>query len=98
MTRLTVEGGLVREIVDPDGVRLRFDFDADGNLVAATDADGNVARLERDAAGVVIAAISPLGRRTTFVHDAPRPADRAPRAGRRGLALRVLARRPADGR
>ena len=88
----------MREIVDPDGVRLRFDFDADGNLVAATDADGNVARLERDAAGLVTASISPLGRRTTFAYDAHGRIDRAPRAGRSGLALRVLARRPRSPR
>lgn len=69
-TRLRVQGGLVRAIVDPDGVELRFEFDDDGNIVAAIDADGNVARLERDAAGLVTAAVTPLGRRTTFVHDA----------------------------
>ena len=33
-TRLRVEGGLVREITDPDGVRLRFGFDDDGNLIS----------------------------------------------------------------
>jgi len=77
ITRLTVEGGLVHAIEDPDGVTLRFGFDADGNLISATDADGNVARLERNAAGVVVAGISPLGRRTTFVPDADgRPLER----------------------
>ncbi len=76
-TRLRVEGGLVREMTDPDGVRLRFGFDDDGQLISATDADGNTARLERNAAGVVTAAISPLGRRTTFVPDAHgRPLER----------------------
>ncbi|CAA9517595.1 MAG: hypothetical protein AVDCRST_MAG67-3157 [uncultured Solirubrobacteraceae bacterium] len=76
-TRLTVQGGLVREIVDPDGVSLRFEFDASGNIVATTDADGNVARIERDAAGFATAAITPLGRRTTFVNDARgRPLER----------------------
>ena len=76
-TRLTVADGLVRAIEDPDGVRLELGFDDDGNLISATDADGNVARLERNAAGVVVAAISPLGRRTTFVPDADgRPLER----------------------
>jgi RHS repeat-associated protein len=69
VSRLTVEDGLVREVADPDGVRLRFEFDADGNMVATIDADGNVARLERDAAGRVTAAVTPLGRRTRFVYD-----------------------------
>jgi len=77
ITRLTVEGGLVRAIEDPDGVRVEFGFDADGNLISATDADGNVARLERNEAGAVIAAVSPLGRRATFVADAlGRPLER----------------------
>ncbi|HEV7805726.1 MAG TPA: HYD1 signature containing ADP-ribosyltransferase family protein [Solirubrobacteraceae bacterium] len=69
VSRMRVEGGLVREVVDPDGVRLRFEFDDDGNIVATIDADGNVARTERDAAGRVTAAVTPLGRRTTFAYD-----------------------------
>lgn len=69
VSRMTVEGGLVRELVDPDGVVVRFAFDEDGNVASTTDADGNVARVERDAAGRVTAAITPLGRRTTFEYD-----------------------------
>jgi len=69
VSRLTVEGGLVRAIVDPDGVAVTFEFDADGGVVAATDADGNVTRLERDAAGRVVASTSPSGRRQTFDYD-----------------------------
>ena len=82
VTRLDVQGGLVREIVDPDGVRLRFEFDDDGNIVASIDADGNVARLERDAAGRVLAAVTPLGRHTTFTYDASgRPLERRDPSG-----------------
>jgi RHS repeat-associated protein len=82
LTRLTVAGGLVREIVDPDGVTLRFAFDDVGNIVASIDADGNVARLERDDAGFVTAAVTPLGRRTTFVNDAKgRPLERQDPSG-----------------
>ena len=44
VTRMTVQDGLVRAIEDPDGVRLAFGFDADGNLVSATDADGHTSR------------------------------------------------------
>ena len=69
VTRMTVQGGLVRRIVDPDGVELSFEFDADGNIVASIDADGNVARVERDAAGRPVAAVTPLGHRTTFTYD-----------------------------
>jgi len=70
LTRLTVRDGLVHEVVDPDGVSVSFDFDDDGNMVAAVDADGNDARVERDTAGRVLAAVTPLGRRTTFHYDA----------------------------
>jgi YD repeat-containing protein len=70
VTRLTVQDGLVRRFVDSDGVALDFEFDADGNPVAATDADGNRGRLERDAAGRVTATITPLGRRTEISYDA----------------------------
>jgi RHS repeat-associated protein len=69
VTRLTVQDGLVRRFVDPDGVVLDFEFDADGNPVAAIDADGNRGWLERDAAGRVTAAITPLGRRTEISYD-----------------------------
>ena len=69
VTRLRVEGGLLREIVDADGVAVRFEFDAAGNLLAAIDAEGNAVRLERDGAGRALAAVTPLGRRTTFAYD-----------------------------
>jgi RHS repeat-associated protein len=69
VTRMTVQDGLVERIVDPDGVELAFEFDADGNIVASIDADGNAARVERDAAGLPVAAVTPLGHRTTFTYD-----------------------------
>ena len=66
--------------------------------VAATDADGNTARLERDAAGIVIAAISPLGRRTTYVPDAHgRPLERHEPGGA-VWRYEYSARRPPDRR
>lgn len=70
VARLTVRDGIVSRFVDPDGIVLDFEFDADGNPVAATDAEGNRGRIERDAAGRVTAAVTPLGRRTEFEHDA----------------------------
>jgi len=69
VTAFAVENGLVTAIVDPDGVRLRFEHDTDGALVAAVDGDGNATRLERDVAGRVIATISSLGRRTELDYD-----------------------------
>ncbi|HEX6568447.1 MAG TPA: DUF6531 domain-containing protein, partial [Acidimicrobiales bacterium] len=59
VTRLTVEGGLLRRVVDPDGVAVRFAFDAGGNLTSATDALGNTAVVERDRAGRPAATVSP---------------------------------------
>ena len=70
ITRRTVQGGLVRRSIDPDGVTVNFEYDADGNVVAATDGDGNTIQLERDAAGRVIAEVTPLGRRSTYFYDA----------------------------
>ena len=44
-------------------MRVRFEHDAAGALLAAIDADGNATRIERDDAGRAIATTSPLGRR-----------------------------------
>jgi RHS repeat-associated protein len=77
VVRMEVAGGLVRRIVDPDGVEVSFGFDTDGNITSVTDAYGNTAVLERDAAGLVTAAVSPTGRRTELSYDrAGRPVER----------------------
>jgi RHS repeat-associated protein len=68
ITRIRVVDGCVRELIDPDGVRILIDVDVDGELVAMTDASGATARLERDAAGQVVGAVTPLGRRTEFTY------------------------------
>ena len=73
VTRMRWEDGLLREVVDPEGVTLRLEHDARGDLVATTDAEGNVARLERDALGRVTAAVTPLGHRTTYRYDGTGP-------------------------
>jgi RHS repeat-associated protein len=70
IARRTVQDGLVRQSVDPDGVTVDFRYDTDGNVVAATDGDGNTIRLERDAAGRLIAEVTPLGRRSAYFYDA----------------------------
>lgn len=72
ITRLRWADGLLTEIVDPEGVALHFAYDQRGDLVATTDAEGNVARLERDQLGRVTAAVTPLGHRTTYRYAAVR--------------------------
>jgi RHS repeat-associated protein len=69
VTRQAVRDGLVRRIVDPDGVTVEYEYDADGDVVAATDGDGATERLERDAAGRVTAEVTPLGRRVALSYD-----------------------------
>ncbi|PPH56567.1 DUF6531 domain-containing protein, partial [Rathayibacter toxicus] len=68
-SRLTWSQGLLTQVVDPVGVTLRFEYDQHGELVACRDALGGVARLERDTAGRVLAAISPSGARTEYRYD-----------------------------
>ncbi|GAB3749836.1 hypothetical protein GCM10028864_23860 [Microlunatus parietis] len=69
-TELGWDGPLLRQVTDPVGVRLRFEYDEQGDLAAVIDAAGHRARLERDATGRVTAAVTPSGARTTFHFDA----------------------------
>lgn len=62
--------GLLDEVVDPTGVRVRLAYDEHGELVSTTNALGDVARIERDAAGHPVVAVSPSGARTSFRYDA----------------------------
>jgi RHS repeat-associated protein len=50
-------------------VTTRFEYDALDRLVAVTDAEGGVSRIEYDARGLVAARIDALGRRTGFGYD-----------------------------
>ncbi len=61
--------GLLTRVVDPTGVGVGFGYDEHGDLVSTTDALGHVARLERDHAGRVVAAVSPSGARTAYSYD-----------------------------
>ena len=51
ITRATVSDGVVTGVTDPDGIVLRFRYDAHGQLTEAIDAAGGVTRIERDAGG-----------------------------------------------
>ncbi|WP_375504210.1 polymorphic toxin-type HINT domain-containing protein, partial [uncultured Jatrophihabitans sp.] len=73
ITTMVWQGGLLREVVDPEGVRVEFAYDEHGDLIASTDAEGNVARLERDGLGRITAAVTPLGNRTVYCYDGAGP-------------------------
>ncbi len=73
VTTMRWDHGLLKEVIDPEGVRLRFDHDQHGDLITATDAAGNTARLERDDLGRVTAAITPLGHKTTYRYNGSGP-------------------------
>ncbi|KQO84173.1 hypothetical protein ASF17_01090 [Frigoribacterium sp. Leaf263] len=68
-TELAWQRGRLASVVDPVGVRLEFDYDAFGDLVATRNTRGETARIERDQAGRPTAAISPLGARTAYRYD-----------------------------
>ncbi|MDX1929688.1 MAG: putative Ig domain-containing protein [Pirellulaceae bacterium] len=53
----------------PANATERTEYDADGRVIATTDASGATRRTEYDAAGQVIAEIDPRGRRTIYEYD-----------------------------
>ena len=69
ITRATVSDGVVTGVTDPDGIVLRFRYDAHGQLTEAVDAAGGVTRIERDAGGRPTAVTTPAGRRRELTHD-----------------------------
>ena len=69
VTLMAWERGLLRRVTDPTGVSVDFGYDEHGELISSTDASGATARLERDEAGRVVAAVTPLGHRTVFRYD-----------------------------
>jgi RHS repeat-associated protein len=82
VTRLRVEGDLVKEIVDPDGVSATFGHDAQGRLATVVDGVGATTRMEYHATGQLAAVTTPLGHRTELERD---------------QAGRLVAQRGADG-
>ena len=69
VTHFTWDANLLLDVTDPTGVRVSHTYDDRGDLIATASADGRTARLERDASGRVVAAISPGGHRTVFAWD-----------------------------
>ena len=69
-TQLRWDKGLLQEVTDPTGVRIRFGYDEHGDLVSSTNASGDTARIVRDGAGRPVQAVSPSGATTAFGYDA----------------------------
>ncbi|MBP6684761.1 MAG: type IV secretion protein Rhs, partial [Leucobacter sp.] len=69
-TELLWERGLLTQLTDPTGVTVSNEYDEHGELACSRNAVGNTARLVRDPAGRVIAAITPAGERTTYAYTA----------------------------
>ena len=77
VTTMVWRDNLLTEVTDPEGVRLRLEYDAHGDLSALIDADGGRAVLEHDAAGRVTRIVTPAGSATSFEYDdAGRPVAR----------------------
>lgn len=60
---LTAADGTLRTVTTAN------DYDAEGRLLATTNAEGGVTRSQYDAAGNKTATIDPLGQRTTYIYD-----------------------------
>jgi len=69
VTELDWENGLLRRVEDPEGVVVRFDYDAHGELIATRNADGAIAKLVRDGSGRVTQAVTPLGAVTRYAYS-----------------------------
>ncbi len=67
-TRLTWTTGCLTRLEDPTGVALAFGYDEHGDLVSTTNSAGDTARLEHDASGRVVAAVTPRGHRTAYTY------------------------------
>lgn len=69
ITRMVWDAGLLVEATDPTGVRVSFEYDRHGDLIASTDGAGNVTRVVRDECGRPVQTVTPLGARTCFEYD-----------------------------
>ncbi len=71
VTKMQWERGLLTRVVDPTGVELVMFYDDFGDLIALSNA-GNTSRLERDEAGRIVAASTPLGNTTRYEWEGER--------------------------
>jgi len=60
--------GQVIRVVDPDNKESAFDYDAQGNLIATSDALGNLSTLEYDARGLKLRSVDPDMGAWTFAY------------------------------
>ncbi|WDV47883.1 peptidoglycan-binding protein [Clostridiaceae bacterium M8S5] len=63
------EKKLLKSLTDPDGSKITYTYDSQGNRKTATDADSNQISFEYDAIGRNTAKISPKGVRTEYVYN-----------------------------
>ncbi|MFC5370042.1 DUF6531 domain-containing protein [Arcanobacterium bovis] len=68
-TSLTWRDGLLCEVVDPEGVSVKFEYDAYGDLCGIVNAAGNITSCERNAAGQPTKITLPSGAQTCFDYD-----------------------------
>lgn len=70
VTSVDVVDGLVRSVLDADGVRTSYEYDSGRNLVAAVDGVGARARFGYDAVGRPTSSTLPSGATFTTAYDA----------------------------
>lgn len=68
-TELEWQDGQLAQVTDPVGVRVGFEYDSFGDLVATRNAAGDVARIVRDQAGRPVKAVTPSGAETRFSYN-----------------------------
>ncbi|MBO0728583.1 MAG: RHS repeat protein, partial [Acidimicrobiaceae bacterium] len=72
--RFASDAGGLAAVVDSDGVSVRYERDAEGQVVAAVDGEGGTARFRYDRSGALIERVSPSGDVERWeVDDAGRP-------------------------
>ena len=68
-TKLIYEGGLVKEVIDPYGIKTTLRYDRWHNLIEASDSRGNTTQYEYDGLGRCVKIINPKGAKQTRAYD-----------------------------